>query len=236
MKTEKNTAERRLPDWLPGLVVLLVVLVLLRGFGGAWETVCVQVRTLAASLLGGPDTVGAVVWHTLPLGLAAAGIAFAVAAGWMRFESFGSVVAAALIVLGAAFVGGELRSMAIEPAASLATIQGPIVGAIARPTEPPPEKRLAGVDWLAEPRLEEAPARIEPLALMPEASGVLGFVCRAVNQLLGYLVAYNPRLLLASLLAGGYVGWSWQRRLVRWGDRLTAAKLDGQSPPTRRAA
>lgn len=48
------------------------------------------------------------------------------------------------------------------------------------------------------------------VALIPEANSLWGLAARAINQLLGYFVVYRPRLFLASILVGTYIGWSWQ--------------------------
>jgi hypothetical protein len=211
----------RIPAWLPGVATLVAVVLLLRGPAGAWELVCVQAETLAGSLVGGPDAVGLVVWQTAPLGLAAAGISFAVSARWLRFQSFAAVVAAALVVLGAAVVGGELRTAATRNLAANAPDAINV-------------RSLAEVEWLAAPDLSMAPARVLPVELLPEVGGLLGYVGKAVNQLAGYVIAYNPRLFAASLLAGGYLGWSWQRRVAGWRNRF--ASRPASSPPVRRAA
>lgn len=208
------------PRWAPGLAVMLAVLLLLRGVTGTAEALRLQLTTFMVSFVGGPDTIALVVWHTLPLGIAAAAITYAVAADWLKFESFGAVVVASLVVLGAAWLGGELRDAALPSG----KINGPVAIATADgmdrgeglPRTTMPANRLRGVDWLAEPDFTHNPVAIAPVALLPEAHGAWGFACRAGNQLLGYLVAYNPRLFVASLLAGGYLGWSWQRRIARW--------------------
>lgn len=46
--------------------------------------------------------------------------------------------------------------------------------------------------------------------LIPESETLWGMVGRAINQLLGYFVVYRPRLFLAAVLLGSYIGWSWQ--------------------------
>lgn len=51
------------------------------------------------------------------------------------------------------------------------------------------------------------------VALIPETSSSIGFVARAFNQLFGYVVFYRPRLFLAAILLGTFMGWSWQPRL-----------------------
>ncbi len=52
--------------------------------------------------------------------------------------------------------------------------------------------------------------RVPRVMLMPESSSAWGLVAKAINQLLGYFVVYRPRLFLAAILLGSYLGWSWQ--------------------------
>ena len=73
------------------------------------------------------------------------------------------------------------------------------------------------VDWFGPPDLKRNPPRkIAPLQLIPEPGGVLGLLARAVNLLLAYFVSYQPRLFLAAVLAGGWIGWCWHRHLQQW--------------------
>ncbi|MEN1680402.1 MAG: hypothetical protein AAGJ46_12485 [Planctomycetota bacterium] len=222
MDALKSDRRWKTPGWAPGFAVLLVVLLLLKGFWGTVDALWLQAATLATSFFGGPDAVVGVLWHTLPLALSAAVVTFLVAGEWLTLDSFGSLVVVALIVLGGAALGGACRDAAVGSDA----IHGPssaetIAEAIARPLPPTAGQRLSQVDLLAPPDFSKAPPSIEPLKLLPEPAGVGGILCAAVNQMLGYLAAYNPRLLVASLLAGGYVGWTWQRRLARWRERLS---------------
>ena len=93
-----------------------------------------------------------------------------------------------------------------------------------------PIEQLRQIDWLAQPDLSKAPPReIEPLALLPQASGVPGAAARAINQLLAYFVAYQPRLFLAAMVAGSWVGWSWHRRLNKLTDDA-AERCDRDDP------
>ncbi len=48
------------------------------------------------------------------------------------------------------------------------------------------------------------------VALFPEPGSVIGVVGKGINQVLGYLAYYRPRLFLAAILIGIYIGWSWQ--------------------------
>ena len=77
-------------------------------------------------------------------------------------------------------------------------------------------EQLRQIDWLAQPDFSKPPpSDIEPLALVPKASGVIGVAAKAINQLLAYLVAYQPRLFLAAVITGSWFGWSWHRRLQK---------------------
>ena len=51
---------------LPGVLVLALVLILLRGPSGTIEALRVQLATFVGSFLGTGDGLGAVVLHTLP--------------------------------------------------------------------------------------------------------------------------------------------------------------------------
>jgi hypothetical protein len=51
---------------------------------------------------------------------------------------------------------------------------------------------------------------VPKVALIPETETLWGSVAKAINQLLGYFVIYRPRLFLAAILLGSYIGWSWQ--------------------------
>lgn len=83
--------------------------------------------------------------------------------------------------------------------------------------EATPGERLRSIDWWAEPNLHDSPATdLSPVPLLPKSRGIVGVLFMAVNQLLGFLVAYQPRLFLAAILAGSWTGYLWQRRLCRW--------------------
>ncbi|MEM8864374.1 MAG: hypothetical protein AAGF31_02375, partial [Planctomycetota bacterium] len=176
------------------------------------------------------------------------------AAGWLRFTSFGSVVLAAVIVLVGACVGGELRDGSLPTKAGEGEIHGPIAGLVGSSSLAGgsmsediagtkqtsdvaiDERRLRDIDWLKAPDFAKAPAKIQPIGLLPKLSGAFGIVCQAGNQLLGYLVAYNPRLFLAAMLAGGYLGWAWQRRVARWTRFVPRLAPAAQASDRRRAA
>ncbi|MEM7474379.1 MAG: hypothetical protein AAF483_05245, partial [Planctomycetota bacterium] len=86
-------------------------------------------------------------------------------------------------------------------------------------TEALPKKtafqQLQQINWLATPNVAGVPkGEIERLHLLPEVSGVFGIVARAINQLLGYVVAYQPRLFLAAILCGVWMGWTVHSKLL----------------------
>lgn len=257
---------RALKRALPGVMVFVTVLVLLRGFEGTAGAIRLQVSTFAKSFLGGGDELIHVLLHTLPLAAAAGIAAFAISSRWLKFDSGWSIVALAGIVLAGAALGGLLRGLVpnqarpevhaellvgqpvntsangptdkVEPsglrelgASQLSTHQSALIGVLKKP-------KLSDIDWLAEPNLDKAPSgHIPPLDLFPKVGGVPGVVLMAANQLLGYLVAYQPRLFLAAIVAGSWIGWSWQRRLTRWSQRLTECVDDSISAcETRKAA
>lgn len=276
-------AGRLLVRMLPGLTVLLVVMLLLRGFAGTLEAAKLQTLTLLTSFLGAGEGLGGVIIHTLPLAIAAAVVTFAITARMITFESPMSCVAVALIVLAGTSVGGVFRDTVtrLTPAdddendtvialaekqppqplvgrpadnstnnlpihiglesdmdpplltrigksksevlfgASLSRIDKPILANLSTVTPLPkklrsPLQRLREIDWFAQPNLDKKPPRvIEPLHVLPEISGLHGVPLKAVNQILGYLVAYQPRLFLAAIIAGSWVGWSCRRRLEK---------------------
>jgi hypothetical protein len=58
-----------------------------------------------------------------------------------------------------------------------------------------------------------------------------------VNQLLGLLIAYQPRLFLAAVLAGAWTRWRWKQRLSTLQLRVNEAVEQATEPiPIRRAA
>lgn len=98
-------------EHLPGLTVLVVVLVLLRGITGTRDAIGHQIETLVSSFLGTGDGLGEVLLHTLPLAIAAAVATFAISRRMLTFESFGSVFVLACIIIVGASVGGFLRGL-----------------------------------------------------------------------------------------------------------------------------
>ena len=99
-------------------------------------------------------------------------------------------------------------------------------------------ERLQAVDFLALPDLTKRPPReIAPLPLIPKDSGVFAIAGAAVNQLLGLLIAYQPRLFLAAVLAGAWTRWRWKQRLSTLQLRVNEAVEQATEPiPIRRAA
>lgn len=231
-----NTVRR----WLrssPGLVLLFVVLVLLYDVGGAMQVLGEMMMTLLATLVGGGDhqAVSGVLWRTLPLALAAVGVAYAACSGWLELDCLHSYVWMAFIVMAGAIVGNACHELQTSrPATSVShptdsaagnsslhastssessgdvpgsRSVGPRAGVEVAPPPATAWQRLSAIRWLQKPDLNRRPRPVEPLRLLPEGSGIFGVVGGAMNQLLGYLVEYEPRLFLASLLAGGFAGW-----------------------------
>lgn len=224
----------------PSLVVLVVVLVLLHGVVGALEMLWHMAAMLLAATVGGGDgdVVSGVLWRTLPLALAAAGVTFAILNKWLATDSLNSYVGMAIIVLIAAILGNACYEkfgsrtvvVAVEPAAaevvpvpvglpgtSTQNIPFRLTPAVSLGSPAPPLtawQRLLAVRWLAKPDLSRAPQPVEPLNIVPKGPGIYGGVGGAINQLLGYLVDYEPRLFLASIVAGSFFGWRMQRRVA----------------------
>ena len=233
-----------LREFVPGLTVLVVVLILLRGVGGTVDAMRLQLITLANSFLGTGDGLAPVLLLTLPLALSAGVCTFLIARSVLTFESFGSVVGMAVIILAGASTGGvlidllpapsdvdpqiydvalsPLREAANKPAGNQ---QSPITLSIGSPLRSPSAGRLNTIDWWAEPDISRIPlGTVEPLHMIPEPNGVLGLVVQALNQLMGYLVAYQPRLFLAAIVAGSWSGWTLHRKLKGFSEQKTAGK------------
>ena len=117
---------------------------------------------------------------------------------------------------------------------------------LGKPSTPQsPWQQLGEIQWFAEPNLSKAaPREIPPLNLLPKPGGIAGIVTRAINQVCGYLVSYQPRLFLAAVIAGSWIGWSWTRRLRAIHQRvieanggvIKVARNQQQTPVIRKAA
>jgi hypothetical protein len=223
---------------VPSGLVFIAVMLLLRGYDGTVDALRQQVLLFAHSFCGGEDGMMPLLLHTLPLAIAAAVSAFGMAAGWIRFESVWSMVVLGVIVIGGAAVSGVLHGHSLPAPKTVRQIDhspivmhGTISNTIVQSTREPPKSSTAGlttaqpqesavqqlarVDLTAVPDLNTPPpARIEPLDLLPQMGGVLGIMTMAINQLLAFVVAYQPRVFVAAVLAGSWTGWKWQRRLA----------------------
>ncbi len=82
------------------------------------------------------------------------------------------------------------------------------------PVKPSAWQRIRAIRWFEQPDLSRKPHAVEPLEIVPTGPGILRGVTGAVNQLLGYLVDYEPRLFFASIIAGSFVGWRLQRKVA----------------------
>lgn len=261
---------RVLQQAVPGALIFVVVLLLLRGYHGTVYALERQGSMLLESFLGGPDALVPLLLHTLPLAIAAAVAAFSIAAGWIRFESIWSIVSLGVIVVVGTTLGGFLRNLVPHtPANDVAAVEGlgllttagelpgdqivpmsvPETGTglqLAVQARPGPLEatakrsvwtQLGKIDVFAPPDLTKPPpSDIKPVPLIPEINGVFRIVGLAINQLLGFVVAYQPRLFLAAVLAGSWTGWRWQRRLatlVRHVDERLDDLTDSNSGQTR---
>ncbi|MGI9457719.1 MAG: hypothetical protein ACR2NU_14230 [Aeoliella sp.] len=99
-------------------------------------------------------------------------------------------------------------------AKALALADEPRIEVAAVRVQPNAWHRIAAIRWLDKPDLSRKPKPVEPLEIVPHGPGIFRGVSGAINQLLGYLVDYEPRLFLASIIAGSFVGWRLQRRVV----------------------
>ena len=186
---------------------------------------------MAQSFLGSEDSMVPLLLHTLPLALSAGVAAYAISARWITFESVWSVVLLAAIIIGGTTAGGVLQDMfGVRPVPApthSAVVQRDLLTTLRQQpasskrslecvgvAEAPAIGELLTMDPLAVPDLTTPPpVSIPPLKLVPNVGGVLGIVATAINQLLGFVVAYQPRVFLASILAGGWTGWRWHQRL-----------------------
>ncbi|TWT92763.1 hypothetical protein [Stieleria varia] len=234
---------------LPGAVVLLIVMLLLHGWSGTAQAIRVQTHAMLTGFFGPGDDVAGVIAHTLPLALASALATFAVVSKWLTFESFSSVVILSCIILAGTSVGGFLRCVLPQPASVVTQVDDasplPSLAVIDVKPSAAPVDQLRQLDWWAKPDLSRAAQReIAPVALFPKASGLIGLVFTMFNQVLGFMVAYQPRLFAAAVIAGGSLGWGWhsklqslQQRVLEFADGET---LDGdvvqERLPRRRAA
>lgn len=231
------------PPSLVVLVVVLVLLYDVGGaLAAVREMVVTLLATLVGG--GDHDVVGSVLWRTLPLAISAAGVTFAVLNRWLDPQSINSYVWMAMIVLAGAIVGNaayeKFGSRAVVLAADSSEVAPELepiglpntqlqpIGVTlidlskpqstfriaAVPVKQTAWQRLTSIRWLAKPDLSRTPQPVEPLRVIPKGPGIYGGVGGAVNQLLGYLVDYEPRLFLASILVGGFAGWRLQRRVA----------------------
>ena len=238
--TESSSFPLTLHQVPNGLVVLLAVALLLQGPVGAFEAFRDYTVDLAGAIFGGEKLYRQVLGQTAPLAFAFAAITFLTRGGWLTWTDSTSIVVVGILVLGATWVGGNLReTVSRRSVVSSAAPKGipdsvrgkAVLGAVddrlsseSSPDDVIPVSvavtRLIDFDAAAD---EDSSQRwsdpVPRVALLPEPGSVVGIVARALNQLFGYLVAYGPRLFLAASLVGIYIGWTWYpiyQRLVGW--------------------
>lgn len=222
-------ALHRIPN---GLVVLLAVALLLQGPVGAFEALWGYTTSLLASLLGGEELFIEVICQAAPLVFAAAAIAILCRSRRYAPSDPRLWLVSSMMLLAATWLGGELRSMTAHSrhdgksrvAVTAESAQGDIrMVSLSRPSA---EDSLADPETIS---VQEAFRRLSDLQtaatdgshhrwtekiprvdLVPETGAVPGILAQSVNQVLGYLVVYRPRLFFAAILLGAYLGWSWQ--------------------------
>ncbi|TWU39722.1 hypothetical protein [Novipirellula artificiosorum] len=221
----RHLALHRIPN---SLVVLVAVALLLQGPVGAFEAFWIYTKSLVLSLLGGEDLLIQVLFQTAPLALATAAVTFAIRFGWLRFRSPTALVICSAVIIVATWIGGQLRYRA----ATKQWIKPSLASATQRTSVSLNELRVQNVDAPASRddssvSLKEAcgiladgdfgrfnpQAAVPRVSLMPESGSLLGIIGRGLNQLLGYLVVYQPRLFLAAIILGAYIGCSLQSLL-----------------------
>lgn len=224
---------RRVPT---GLWVVVALQFLLHGPRQAVVALWNQAVSLLAAFLGGEGVVLAVLGQTAPLAVATAVIVFACRQQWITFESTWSLLVCAGILISGASIGAELRGFlqrtlpgqehkALASADAVESPPGSVtLGWLMQRTHPKTNQLGAHDAWRAATNWEYItalgagerwPDRVPRVALLPEQGSWLGIVGKAANQLLGYLVFYRPRMFLAALLVGGYLGWAWHRHYTR---------------------
>ena len=88
-------------------------------------------------------------------------------------------------------------------------------------------QQLSEIDWFAVPDLKTVRQReIEPLEIVPKFSGIAALISGTINQVLGFLVAYQPRLFLAAIIAGSWLGWTWHRKLEEFQKKIDDDAID----------
>lgn len=264
--SEQPDLKRSLVDRIPtSLIVLLTVAFLLQGPFGTLNVLWTYTKSLLTALLGGEDLFVEVVCQTAPLTLSAAAIAFAVRCRMLTFRSLTGLVTCSAILLGATWLGGQLRTLMAPPVASSTPLApsvltnhsiGPIVPASNRIPVLEASFRIADPDLLTDLTMMDGignasevisiheaadrlcdfssstagPKRdwrdtIPRVGLLPEAGSLVGVIARGINQTLGYLVYYRPRLFLAAILLGTYIGWCWQPMFGAFFARKTEPSL-----------
>lgn len=110
----------------PGLCVLVLVMLLLKGVSGTVNTLLQHSIEFVGSFLdGGSSEIAEVLRQTAPLALSVAVIVLAVLRRWLPSDARG-VFAAALVILGGAWLGNELRygGQTIQPAFETSQFHG----------------------------------------------------------------------------------------------------------------
>ena len=236
-------ALHRIPN---GVLVLLTVALLLQGPAGTVDAFWNYTKNLVGTLFGGEDLFWEVLCQTAPLTLASAAIAFAIRCRWISPRDLTCWLAISVVVLTATWFGGELRSfnakshrqatLGLDVTASSKRSQVPVtLASVELPSDRTVEPRdnislaeairiVADMGGAAtEVRHHHWSDDIPRVIALPgEGETVFGMMARGINQLLGYFVVYGPRLFLASVLLGCYLGWSWQpyfQAITCWLDR-----------------
>ena len=224
------------PSWLlypvrqyPAILVAFLVMIILKGFGGASKGIVDQLSLFAASFLDdGSNDIASVLWRTAPLAFSVAVITFAGARRWLKLDVVGIVVGAVIIIGGARLGDALTTPNQVTVATGITTQNDPmeISGLVIPQSDLPPHlaKVISQPIHLSQDVPELPPgAAPPPVQLLPQIGGWPGQVFAAINQLIGYFQHYQPRLFLAALIVGAYLGWRWHSAL-NWISELLAAK------------
>lgn len=228
-ETQPQPAQMPTIDRIPnGLLVFIIVAFLLKGPAGALNAFWQYTKSLLVSLVGGEDLLIEVLCQTFPLTLSGAMIAFAFRGGWLSYRSTTSVAFCSAVIVAATWFGGLARQSIVtrEVASPLFVGESSVTVVSLRELSVARDdfqenlndecitvgealKEISDNNAIDENRIADRQAVVPRVRLLPESGGIPGTIGRALNQLVGYCVFYGPRLFLAAMVLGIYIGCSF---------------------------